>query len=277
MKRNLYAMILGVSSGFGKATALELASKGYNIYGVHMDMGAGKEEAEKLRLELEAMGVQAKFFNKNAASDKTRTKVIEEIQNDFENIEGNNELRILVHSLAFGTLKRFFNPEREEAISRKNLEMTLDVMANSLLYWTQDLFHSELLADNSRIFAFTSIGSSRAMDNYGAVSGAKAALEAYCRQIAMELAPHKITCNALLAGMTATPAGIKIPGFVDKLEYVAEHNPYHRNTLPEDISKMVAMMSDEELYWVTGQTICVDGGEGILSLVDKIPPPVQRK
>ena len=61
-----YALILGISSGFGQAVARELAAKGINIYGVHMDTGTGKKRAEEIRDSLLAMGVEVKFFNTNA-------------------------------------------------------------------------------------------------------------------------------------------------------------------------------------------------------------------
>jgi enoyl-[acyl-carrier-protein] reductase (NADH) len=269
-KRNLFALILGVSSGFGKATALELARKGYNIYGVHLDMGAKKKEVELFRQELEALGVVAQFFNANAASDDARAKIISAIQKDLQEREGENILRVFVHSIAFGAIKRFFHPEREQMIDRRGMEMTMDVMANSFVYWIQDLGYYNLLAENSRLFAMTSIGSMRAMGYYGAISGAKAALEAYVRQIALELAPLKITCNAIMAGMTDTPAGAKIPGFQYMLQYVREHNPFNRNTVPEDVAQAVAMLADEKFYWITGQTIPVDGGETILNFVEEI-------
>ncbi len=268
--RKLSALILGVSSGFGKATAIELAKQGYDIYGVHLDLGSNRKEAEKFREELVNLGVEAMFFNANAADDKVRMKIINDIKADLEAKPGRNLLRVFVHSIAFGAIKRFFSEDTTKMLDRRGLEMTMDVMANSLVYWSQDLFFSKLLAPNSRIFAMTSIGSIRAMGNYGAISGAKAALEAYVRQIAVELAHYKITCNAIMAGLTDTPAGQKIPGFQHMLEYVREHNPFQRNTVPEDVAKAVAMLADEKFYWITGQTIAVDGGESILNFMEDI-------
>lgn len=266
--RNLYALILGVSSGFGKASALELAKMGYNIYGVHLDMGSAKKEAESFRQELEKIGIKAKFFNRNAADDKARAEIIDEIIEEHKSDDSVHCLRVVIHSLAFGAIKPFFADSRDGMVNRKSIEMTMDVMANSLLYWVQDLFMSELLAENSRIFALTSIGSSRAMENYGAVSAAKAALEAYVRQIAVELAHHKVTCNAILAGLTDTPAARKIPGFDKMLADAKEHNPFNRNTVPEDVAQAIAMLADEKFYWITGQTLGVDGGENILNFIE---------
>ena len=80
MKRNVYALILGVSSGFGKSTAIELAKEGYNIIGAHLDMGSNKLKAEEFRQELESYGVKAIFFNANAADDNVRKTIIEEIR-----------------------------------------------------------------------------------------------------------------------------------------------------------------------------------------------------
>ncbi len=261
-KNNHYALILGVSSGFGRSSAVGLAKKGYNIFGVHLDMGSAKKEAAEFAKELESYGAKVKFFNVNAADDKKRLEVIEEIKQNYSH-EENFKLRVLIHSLAFGAIKPLFSENPENMVSKKQVEMTMDVMANSLVYWTQDLFNHKLLAENSRIFALTSIGSSRAMVNYGAISAAKAAIEAYIRQIAVELAPYKITANAILAGITDTPAAQKIPGFERMLEHAKQHNPFNRNTIPEDVARTICMFADENFYWITGQVLGVDGGENI--------------
>ena len=54
--------------------------------------------------------------------------------------------------------------------------------------------------------------------DYGAVAAAKAALESYIRQLAMELAPAGITANAILAGVTDTPALRQIPHYEKFIE-----------------------------------------------------------
>ncbi|MCX6154909.1 MAG: SDR family oxidoreductase [Candidatus Kapabacteria bacterium] len=266
--RNLYALILGVSSGFGRATAIELAKLGYNIIGVHLDMGSNKKKAEEFRASLEMLGARAIFYNANAADETNRKELIQKIKANLNDHEG-SELRVLLHSLAFGAIKPFFAENIDDRINKRGVEMTMDVMANSLLYWTQDLFYERLLAENSRIFALSSIGSERAMQNYGAISAAKAALEAYVRQIAVELAPYKITTNAIMAGLTDTPAAQKIPGFTNMLDSSKQHNPFGRNTLPEDVAKAISMLADEKFYWITGATIKVDGGEGILNFIEQ--------
>ncbi len=267
MKRNLYALILGVSSGFGRATAVELAKDGYNIIGAHLDMGSNKQKTEEFRLELETMGISARFFNANAADDNVRKMIIDEIKQDFDNGD-EHILRVVLHSLAFGAIKPLFEKNPENACNKKQIEMTMDVMANSLVYWVQDLFVNNLLAENSRVFALSSIGSTRAMNNYGAISAAKCALESYIRQMAIELAPYKITANTILAGLTDTPASNKIPGFQKMLAHAKEHNPFGRNTLPEDVAKAISKLADENFYWISGQTIAVDGGESIMNFIE---------
>jgi NAD(P)-dependent dehydrogenase (short-subunit alcohol dehydrogenase family) len=264
--RNYYALILGVSSGFGRECAIEFAKKGYNILGVHLDMGVAKKEVEEFGNALRQLGVKVQFYNVNAADDEKRKEVLDSIKEHFAG-EKSPTLRVLIHSLAFGSIRPLFAESRDKMAGRKQLEMTMDVMANSLIYWTQDLFLDGLLAQNSRIFALTSIGSSRSMINYGAVSAAKAAIEAYIRQVAVELAPYKITANAILAGLTDTPAARKIPGFYEMLAHAKQHNPFNRNTVPTDVAKAISMLADEDFYWITGQVIGVDGGENILNFM----------
>ena len=66
-----------------------------------------------------------------------------------------------MHSLAFGSLQPFLAEDPKGPISRKQMEMTLDVMANSLVYWVQDLWRAGLLEAGSKVFAMTSEGSVR--------------------------------------------------------------------------------------------------------------------
>ncbi len=264
--RNYYALILGCSSGFGKQCSYNLAKQGYNILGVHLDVGSGKQKAEEQKKELEDMGSKVLFFNANAADDSKRKEILQQIKDHFKH-EEEPILRVLIHSLAFGALGPFFDEDPGKMLKKRQIEMTIDVMANTLVYWAQDLFTEKLLAKNSRIFALTSIGSTRAMVNYGAVSAAKAAIETYIRQMAVELAPYQITANAILAGLTDTPAARKIPGFDNMLAHAKEHNPFNRNTLPEDVANAIAMLVDEKFYWITGQVIGVDGGENILNFM----------
>ena len=137
-------------------------------------------------------------------------------------------------------------------------------MAGSLLYWTQDLYSAGLLKKGSHIFAMTSSGGHSQWPNYGAVSGAKASLESYIRQLAVELAPAGIAANAIQAGVTDTPALRKIPGNEAIIELALQRNPHGRLTLPGDVARVIAQLGRSESSWLTGNVIRVDGGEDIV-------------
>jgi enoyl-[acyl-carrier-protein] reductase (NADH) len=114
-----------------------------------------------------------------------------------------------------------------------------------------------------RVYAMTSSGATRVIRSYGAVSAAKAALEAHIRQLAYELAPLGITANAIRAGVTDTPALRRIPEGLHLLEQANSRNPSGRSTTPQDVARAIAALSDERLYWMTGNIIGIDGGEEI--------------
>ena len=116
----------------------------------------------------------------------------------------------------------------------------------------------------SQIFAMTSSGGHRQWKTYGAVSAAKAGLESYCRQLAVELSEFGIAANAIQAGVTDTPALRKIPGNEKMIEKAMELNPGKRLTRPEDVAKFIALLGLSEESWLTGNTIRVDGGEDII-------------
>ena len=255
-----WGLILGASSGFGGTTALELAGQGMHIVGVHLDRKATMPNVEQLVKTIQGRGVQALFFNANAADPVKRQEILDQVQPKM----GGAPFTVFMHSLAFGTLKPYVASEPKEQLTKDQMEMTLDVMANSLVYWVQDLLARKLLATGSRIYAMTSSGGARQWPTYGAVSAAKAALESHIRQLAMELAPYGVTANCIRAGVTDTPALRKIPGNEQMMEFAKLRNPHHRLTTPEDVAKAIATLSNSGTNWVTGNVIGTDGGEDIV-------------
>ena len=255
-----WALILGASSGFGAATALELARHGVHIIGVHLDRKGTMANVEALTAQLQSLGVQTHFVNANAADPVKRQEILDQVQPKL----AGTTLTVLMHSLAFGTLKPYVAAEPKEQLTKDQMEMTLDVMANSLVYWVQDLLARKLLGQGSRIFAMTSSGGARVWPTYGAVSAAKAALESHVRQLAMELAPLGATANCIRAGVTDTPALRKIPGNEQMMEFSKLRNPHHRLTTPEDVAHAIAILANSGADWVTGNVIGVDGGEDIV-------------
>lgn len=264
MNTPLYAVILGASSGFGKAACLALAEKGYHIIGVHLDRAAGLATVEELKTEITSKGVTAEFFNVNAADATNRATVVEAIKNRCAETGG--AVWFLLHSLAFGTLKPFVAEKASDSISQKSIEMTMDVMANSLIYWTQDLVQGGLFSQGGRVASLTSSGSHRAIPTYGAVSAAKAALESYTRQLALELAPYNVTCNTIRAGVTDTPALRKIPGNDRLIANAYNRNPFHKLTTPEDVANVLVLLAQKEAAWINGIVLGVDGGEDSIDL-----------
>ena len=256
-----WGLILGASSGFGGATAVELARNGYDIFGVHLDLRSTIANAEAVMAAIQAEGRKAVFFNMNAADAAKRAEAVETMAQKAA--ETNSSVRVVLHSLAFGTLLPVIAGSAKDALSQRQVEMTLDVMANSLLYWTQDIPAKGLLQRGARIYAMTSSGSTRVIKSYGAVSAAKAALESHIRQLAVELAPEGIAANAIRAGVTNTAALRRIPEGPSLHEQAEAHNPRGRATTPEDIAKAIVALSDERLYWMTGNVIGIDGGEEI--------------
>jgi enoyl-[acyl-carrier protein] reductase III len=255
VKTPKWALILGASSGFGEGAARALAQAGYDIVGVHLDRKAGMEHVAEIRRDIEKLGGRkTQYFNINAADEEKRNEVLDELAKQKLNIA------VLLHSLAFGTLKAYIG---DDVLNKANIDMTLDVMAHSLVYWAQGLVKRGLMGKGGRIFSMTSSGSTRVFATYGAVSAAKAALESHTRQLALELAPLGIAVNSLRGGVTDTPALRKIPGNEKLIDIATKRNPHHRLTTPADLGGAIVALSHPGADWITGNVINVDGGEEI--------------
>ena len=266
--REPWSLILGASSGMGEATARALAAAGDDICGVHLDFRAALAHVEELKADLRALGRDVLFINMNAADDEKRSAAVGALEERFAAARAAGReayLHVVMHSLAFGSLVPYLTMDPKDGVDRKKMEMTQDVMANSLVYWVQDLFRRGLVGSETRIFAMTSEGSSRVVPSYGVVSSAKAALESHVRQLAMELARSGTgaTINAIRAGVTDTPALRKIPEAQQMIEITLRRNPTGRMTTPQDVANAIVALAGPGGGFINGDTISVDGGEFI--------------
>jgi len=261
---NSWALILGASSGFGEAASLELANQGMNIFGVHLDRKGTLPHVEEIKNKIKENGREAAFFNINAADPEKRAKVLGEIEQILDEHDNPGSVKILIHSLAFGTLKPYISDDEKTRVSTKNMEMTLDVMAHSLVYWAQGVVSRKLMGEGGRIFAMTSAGGHRVWPTYGPVSASKAALESHIRQLAVELSSKGITANAIQAGVTMTPALSRIPGSDEIIKHATAVNPSNRLTTTEDVAQAITALSSPGTHFLTGNVIKVDGGEDLI-------------
>lgn len=251
-----WVLLLGGSTGHGAATAKRLAKDGYGIIAFHFDRGEAKKIAAETIAEVnETTGGRCHYFNTNAASEEAMEKFIPEISD----ITGGAPLKMLLHSIAFGTTTNFFG---EKPVNQKQMDMTVHVMGNSLLYWTQKLYAAGLLGQGSRILGLTSEGNYVAMEGYGPVSVAKVAMEAIIRQIGWELGQYGITANAVQAGVTPTRALTKITdNWESWVENTKKRNPMRRTTTPEDVANTISLLMQPEADFINCSIIYCDGGE----------------
>ncbi|MDG5473338.1 enoyl-[acyl-carrier-protein] reductase FabL [Jeotgalibacillus sp. ET6] len=245
---NKVALVTGSSRGVGKAIALALAEKGYDIV---VNYARSKQAALDTAAEIEQLGRKAIVVRANVGDVDKIKKMFEEIKEQF------GRLDVFINNAASGVLR----PAME--LEESHWNWTMNINSKALLFCAQEA--TKMMPESGgKIVSISSLGSIRYLDNYTTVGVSKAALEALTRYLAVELAPKNIVVNAVSGGAVDTDALKHFPNREELLEDARSKTPAGRMVEIDDLVKTVLFLVSEDSSMIRGQTIIVDGGRSLL-------------
>lgn len=255
---DLWAVIPGFSSGTGADIAKALSRDlKINIIGIHR--GNYPESAEEVQGCVINNGAKCEIITANGAKPEN----IDEITDNILKITGEQKVHMFVHSIADGSFGRFLCGTKYQ-LHFKQLNKTIENMANSFVYWTQHLVHKNMLAPQARLLGLTNTCGDNLIDGLGAITASKAALEIYVKHLAYELGPKGHKVNLLRFGLVETPA---IQRAFDKEKWARVKKntsfitPAKRLVTTPEVANFVSVLASSQGAWFNGATIDFSGGE----------------
>ncbi|MBZ5751210.1 enoyl-[acyl-carrier-protein] reductase FabL [Metabacillus rhizolycopersici] len=248
-QENKVALITGSSRGIGKAVAIRLAEKGYDIV---INYARSKSAALEVAEQVEKLGVKVIVVKANVGKPEKIKELFAQIDEHF------GRLDVFVNNAASGVQK----PAME--LEENHWDWTMNINSKALLFCAQEA--AKLMERNGGgfIVSTSSLGSIRYLENYTSVGVSKAALEALTRYLAVELSPKNIIVNAVSGGAVDTDALKHFPNRDEMLEDARKNTPAGRMVEIDDMVNAIEFLLTEKASMVRGQTLIVDGGRSLL-------------
>jgi NAD(P)-dependent dehydrogenase (short-subunit alcohol dehydrogenase family) len=242
------AIVTGAGSGIGRASALAFAREGACVVCANRTAETG----QAVVAAIEAEGNQALFIQTDVSLSSDVSRLVNETVSRF------------------GRVDVLFN-NAGVALGRPVLEMSEEIWDQVMAINLKGLFlctkaaaahmvrhGSGAIVNNASVLGFQSLPGTAA---YGA---SKAAMLAFTRAAALELAPHGVRVNAVVPGSTDTPMmwGRLQGEALDRArQEVAEATPIGRVADPTEVARAVLFLASEEASFVVGSALVVDGGQ----------------
>ncbi len=241
--KNKTAIVTGATRGIGKSIAIELAKNGCNIIFTYKSSSSQANETEN---EIKKYGVKCKSFQTDVANFEEAKNVVETVVTEFGKID------ILINSA--GITKDTLLMRMKEV----DFQNVIDTNLKGVFNYTNAVAKFMLSARSGKIINITSvvgITGNAGQSNYAA---SKAGIIGFTKSIAKEFASRNIQVNSIAPGFIETDMTRDLNEEQKKL--ILEKIPMKRIASPTEIANVVCFLASDFANYITGQTICVDGG-----------------
>jgi NAD(P)-dependent dehydrogenase (short-subunit alcohol dehydrogenase family) len=244
------AAVTGGASGIGRATCLLLAREGAAVVVADLD----QDGAEVVAKEIETAGGRAVAQRTDIAEEQQVRSMVERAVDTF------GGLHILFNNAADTSLNAMIQdkPFHEMDVEWWDHAMRVD-LRGAMLGCKHAVRH--MLEAGGGSIVNTSSNQGIAGDlTQGAYAAAKAGIIQLTKSVATQYGVHGIRCNAVSPGAVRTPAFERAcpPEIVEE---IAKHSLIPRVGEPDDLAHAVLFLASDESSYVTGQVLCVDGGQ----------------
>jgi 3-oxoacyl-[acyl-carrier protein] reductase len=239
-------VVTGASSGIGRATALRFAREGWDV------CVTARREKELLALAAEFPPGQHLVCPGDYSDPAVAGGIGQQVRATWGHLD------------ALANCAGVFAPADAITAPLDEWRRVFDTMLDGALHFTR--MAVPLMPAGGRIIHVTSIHGERAEPGASSNSMAKAAINQYCRALALELAPKGILVNALAPGFINTPMSVvngvnELEGAWFRQNYVEGHHlPLRRAGQPEEVAGVIFFLAGPDASYLTGQVITVDGG-----------------
>ena len=246
--QNKAILITASTRGIGLAIVKKCAQEGARVYMAARDMERAREVADSLT------GVKCVY--NDATKPETFASMVEDVIRDAGQID------VLVNN--FGTS----NPGKDLDFAHTDPQAFLDTVNLNLrsVFMASQAAVRHMAQNGGSIINISSVGGLVPDISQIAYGTSKAAINYLTKLIAVQEARHRIRCNAVLPGMTATEAVEK--HLSDEFRNLfLKHIPLGRMGLPEEIAEAVCYFAGDASAYTTGQILTVSGGFGLATPV----------
>ncbi len=237
-----FALVTGGSRGIGKAVAMRLAADGMPVV---INYKSNTAAAEETKQAIETAGGRCELL----PFDTSDPKAIEAAMEQWQAAHPDDYISVLVNNAGIrqDNIMVFMTDEQWHSV--------LDTTLNGFFYLTRHVVKDMMTKRNGRIVNVVSLSGLKGMPGQTNYSAAKAAVIGATKALAQEVAPRKVTVNAVAPGFIATDMTKDLDeGELKKLI------PTGRFGKPEEVAALVSFLASKEAAYITGQVISINGG-----------------
>ncbi len=237
---NKVCLITGSTMGIGLAISEKLGLEDATV----IICSRKKENLEKAENKLKSQGIRVNAYVCNVNNKEDRKKLLYSIKEKY------NKIDVLICNVAANP---HFGPSYE--ISEKEFDKIFEVNVKNTFFTIKESLPLLKNAKNPNVLMISSQAGYTPFPMIGIYSVSKTALLSMTKLLAEELAKYKIRVNCIAPGIIKTRMSEAI---VDSQE--AKKNFMRRPGVPEEVSGVAAFLCSEEASFITGETVCVNGG-----------------